>query len=140
MRDMSHAARGLHGRLAEAMAAVMGSDLLKSRFNPTGGVIHGCQGIEADGRSMLVIADPTTLFYQSIPIRQQSKVVNQSRRDAAGESAQDPKRPLPWICLLLIPVSQPASQRVCQRRFPYLLIARSSAVFRASSAASFFLR
>jgi ABC-type uncharacterized transport system substrate-binding protein len=30
------------------MAAVIGSDLLKSRFNPTGGAIHGYQGIEAD--------------------------------------------------------------------------------------------
>jgi len=27
---MSHAAQGLHGRLAEATAAAMGSDLLKS--------------------------------------------------------------------------------------------------------------
>ena len=36
MRDTApHAARCLHGRLAEAMAAVIGSDLLKSRFNPT---------------------------------------------------------------------------------------------------------
>jgi hypothetical protein len=33
---MSHAAQGSHERLAEAMAAVIGSDLLKSHFNPTG--------------------------------------------------------------------------------------------------------
>jgi len=38
VRNMNHAAQGLHGRLAEAIAAVPGPHLLKSRFNPTGGV------------------------------------------------------------------------------------------------------
>jgi hypothetical protein len=39
------------GTLSEQLPTMMGLDLLKSRFNPTGCVIHICEGIKADDHS-----------------------------------------------------------------------------------------